>query len=74
MWKSKIKRLEKRVADLENIVPKLYTFIRKSHPVCPCEEFKKCTCRRCKSLECVHHPNTVTESNVQKMVDEVLHI
>ena len=74
MWNNKRKKLEKRVANLESILPKLYTLIRKSHPSFPCEQFKQCVCKNCLNLSCIYHPNTTVESSAKQMIDEVLHI
>lgn len=70
----KIRRLEKRIEDLEKVIPKLHSLMIKSVPNLPCEYYKECLCGKCNKNECAYNPNTTIVTTSETIINDVLHI
>ncbi|GEM_PF-5697998 len=70
----KIRRLEKRIEDLEKVIPKLQSLMAKSIPNLPCGHFKECICNKCNKVECAYNPNTTVITTAETIINDVLQI
>lgn len=70
----KTRKLEKRIEDLEKVIPRLYSLMVKSTPSLPCEYFKECICRKCNKIECAYNPSTTVTATTETIINDILQI
>lgn len=71
--KKRWEQLNKKVKDLEMIIPKIHHILVKSLPSLPCGHFKDCVCGKCDNKECVYHPSTMIIKNIEECIESFLH-
>lgn len=68
----KTRKFEKRIEDLEKVIPKLYNLMVKSILSLPCEYFKERICSKCNKIECAYNPKTTVMATAETIINDIL--